>query len=182
MKYRLFLFLLFCSLATPVLAMPEGVSVALINNNGDNIGQVAVMPATNGVLIRILANNLPNGLLGMHFHAVGDCSDLEGFTTAGPHIMPEGKPHGFLHPEGPHAGNLPNLFVGSNGLATVELYSNLVTYDSGPAALLDDDGSALIIHENEDDHLTQPIGGAGGRIGCAALLPVSQPPLVEKEE
>ena len=36
-------------------------------------------------------------------------------------------------------------------------------------ALLDDDGSALVIHAQQDDHITQPIGGAGGRVACAVL-------------
>ena len=37
-------------------------------------------------------------------------------------------------------------------------------------ALLDEDGSAVIIHEQPDDHLTQPIGGAGGRIACGVIV------------
>jgi Cu-Zn family superoxide dismutase len=36
-------------------------------------------------------------------------------------------------------------------------------------ALLDADGTALIIHERGDDYTTQPTGAAGGRIGCAVL-------------
>jgi len=36
-------------------------------------------------------------------------------------------------------------------------------------ALLDGDGSAVIIHEHPDDHMSQPIGGAGGRIGCGII-------------
>ena len=35
--------------------------------------------------------------------------------------------------------------------------------------LMDEDGSALIIHEAEDDHISQPIGGAGGRVACAVI-------------
>jgi Cu-Zn family superoxide dismutase len=35
--------------------------------------------------------------------------------------------------------------------------------------LLDGDGSALLIHAAPDDHTSQPIGGAGARIACAAL-------------
>ncbi len=38
------------------------------------------------------------------------------------------------------------------------------------AALLDEDGSAVIIHEHPDDHLTQPIGSAGGRIACGVIV------------
>ena len=35
--------------------------------------------------------------------------------------------------------------------------------------LLDDDGSSVVIHENPDDHVTQPIGGSGGRIACGII-------------
>ncbi|HBJ40113.1 MAG TPA: hypothetical protein DDZ20_04910 [Hyphomonas sp.] len=34
---------------------------------------------------------------------------------------------------------------------------------------MDEDGSALIIHEAEDDHMTQPIGGAGARVACGVI-------------
>jgi Cu-Zn family superoxide dismutase len=40
---------------------------------------------------------------------------------------------------------------------------------SGDQGLKDRDGSALVIHANEDDHATQPIGGAGARVGCAVI-------------
>ena len=36
-------------------------------------------------------------------------------------------------------------------------------------ALLDADGSVVIIHASPDDHLIQPIGGAGGRMGCGIV-------------
>ena len=35
--------------------------------------------------------------------------------------------------------------------------------------LRDKDGAALVMHENPDDMVTQPIGGAGKRIACAAF-------------
>ncbi|WP_368859879.1 superoxide dismutase family protein [Mycobacterium tuberculosis] len=35
--------------------------------------------------------------------------------------------------------------------------------------LKDANGSALIIHAKADDHKSQPIGGAGDRIACAAI-------------
>ncbi len=142
----------------------------IINVRGETIGSALFYQGTEGVVIRLAVNGLTPGVHGMHFHAAGTCEDAaDGFQATGGHIMPLGRPHGFMHPEGPHAGNLPNLIVHSDGTAVVELYSSLVQVSDGEAALLDDDGSTLIIHENEDDHLTQPIGGAGGRIACGVV-------------
>ena len=145
-------------------------TTTLIGRTGDEIGQAQFFKGNDGVVMRLSINSLTPGLHGMHFHTKGTCEDqTAGFKATGGHVMPLGKPHGFLHPEGPHAGNLPNLVVGSNGTANVELYTNLVTLSEGNAALLDQDGTTLIIHENEDDHLTQPIGGAGGRVACGVI-------------
>ncbi|MFK7839754.1 MAG: superoxide dismutase family protein [Bdellovibrionales bacterium] len=140
----------------------------IINNDGEEIGRADIIRANNGVLVNIAVSGLPAGKRGMHFHEVGSCDDHDHFKEAGGHIEKE-KPHGFLHPEGPHAGNLPNLVVYDDGSANVELYSNLVSVDGDVFPLLDDNGSTLMIHANIDDHVTQPIGGSGARIACGVI-------------
>ena len=56
-----------------------------------------------------------------------------------------------------------------------EFFTTLVSVVGGDMpALLDEDGSAVIIHEHPDDHLTQPIGGAGGRIACGVIASLSK--------
>ncbi len=145
---------------------------AIVNNAGEEIGSVHMVQGQRGVVVTLKARDLPPGKHGMHFHAVGACTPLDKFSDAGGHIMPKELPHGFLHPEGPHAGNLPNLIVAADGTVEVELYTNLLMLDQGEGMILDEDGSTLIIHTNEDDHATQPIGGAGGRIACAVIEPV----------
>lgn len=141
----------------------------IINNTGDKIGVAYAKQGTEGVLLRIQVSGLPAGIHGMHFHNIGNCSDHKHFQSAGGHIDTEKKPHGFLNPQGPHEGNLPNLIVDDSGKAHIELYSQLVSVNSGKMSLLDTDGSTLIIHANEDDHLSQPIGGAGERIACGVF-------------
>lgn len=156
-------------IAFPVPALALSTQADLTDNSGKTIGTVLVEQGHKGVLINLKAKDLPPGYHGMHFHAVGDCSDLNAFKSAGGHVNPFDMPHGFRNPDGPHEGNLPNLVVADDGTVEVELYSDLVELDSGPAKLLDNDGTALIIHTNQDDHYSQPIGGSGGRIACAVI-------------
>ena len=78
--------------------------------------------------------------------------------------------HGLRNPDGPDSGDLPNLYAAADGSAKAEFFTTLVSVAGGDVpALLDADGSAVIIHEQPDDHLTQPIGGAGGRIACGVI-------------
>lgn len=169
MRYRIALAALaFTGVFSTTVKAAESVTAPIINNAGKQIGTVAVEAASGGVLVTVQVSELKPGYHGMHFHEKGDCSDHAVFQASGPHVGHE-KPHGFLHPEGPHAGNLPNLIVADNGSTTVELYSTLVNLGKEPDNLIDADGSALIIHENRDDHKTQPIGGSGARVACAVI-------------
>ena len=38
-----------------------------------------------------------------------------------------------------------------------------------PQDLLDGDGLSFLVHANRDDHVSQPIGGAGDRIACGVF-------------
>jgi Cu-Zn family superoxide dismutase len=39
------------------------------------------------------------------------------------------------------------------------------------SALLDEDGSSLMLHADPDDYQTDPAGHAGGRIACGVIAP-----------
>lgn len=172
MRSLLFTVITFIALTACAEKQPaQKAEATLIDNKGTTIGHASFTQGTQGVVIRIKAKDLSPGIHGMHFHKTGECSDHDHFKKAGGHIDPHSKPHGFFHPEGPHEGNLPNLIVHQDGTAETELYSSLVSLngENNVPALLDKDGSTLIIHTNEDDHKTQPIGGAGGRIACGVI-------------
>ncbi len=172
--------------ATVIAPQPAALSPAewtdataiLVSATGEEIGDVVLTDALGGVLLRIEVKGLTPGWHGIHLHMVGDCSDgADGFKASGGHINPDGVEHGFLNPNGAHRADLPNLFAGPDGTATAEFFRaglNLKPSEqgaaiNGPYPLLDDDGSAIVIHENADDQLTQPIGGAGARVACAAI-------------
>ena len=168
MKRCLF-FLSLAAFALNVHAENKVVNGDIVNNAGNKIGELRVEQGHKGIVINIQAKGLPPGYHGMHFHAVGDCSDAAEFKLSKGHINPYQLPHGFLNPKGPHEGNLPNLVVAGDGSVEVELYSTMLNLVEGETNLLDEDGSALIIHADKDDHTSQPIGGSGARIACAAL-------------
>ncbi|HEY3696324.1 superoxide dismutase[Cu-Zn] [Phenylobacterium sp.] len=151
---------------------PPGVGVDLKNAAGASVGRAQVTEAPNGVLVRIEAKGLTPGWHGLHFHEKGDCSKAD-FTSAGGHVHAKATiVHGLLNTEATEAGDLPNLYVGADGTATVELFSTYVSLAaSGRPALADADGSAIVIHANPDDYRTQPIGGAGARIACGVIAP-----------
>ncbi len=138
----------------------------LINAPGQTIGSVRAWQTAGGVSFRVNATGLPHGLHGIHVHAVGRC-DPPDFASAGPHWNPAAKKHGLNNPAGPHAGDLPNVEVAANGAlgATVTLAGATM------AGLLDADGSALVIHAQADDYVTDPSGNSGARIACAVIRP-----------
>jgi len=155
----------------PGMARAEPESAAITGADGGRIGSVTLVDSPHGVLMRVTVapGNLAPGAHGMHLHSVGDCSDVGAFKMSKGHINPDGREHGLLNPKGPDNADLPNLVVRHDGSADVELFTDRVRLAGGPAALLDSDGSALVIHANPDDHMTQPIGGAGARVACAEI-------------
>jgi Cu-Zn family superoxide dismutase len=41
--------------------------------------------------------------------------------------------------------------------------------ESGEASLLSGDGTALVVHAQADDEVSQPSGNAGARIACGVI-------------
>ena len=140
---------------------------SIIGDSGDEIGTANIIDGPNGVLIRIELSEgaLTPGWHGLHLHQKGDCSDVGEFKLSGGHVGKIDGGHGLLNDEGPEGGDIPNIWVAADGSAGYEVFTTLTT----GAALMDEDGSAIIIHENDDDHMTQPIGGAGPRAACGVI-------------
>lgn len=164
------------ALGIAACAMPGMAAEAvanLVDAEGGSVGVVAFHQAPHGVIVEVDAHGLPPGPHGIHLHAVGECSP--DFTAAKGHVNPGGAKHGLRHPDGPDSGDLPNLHVAADGSAKAEFYTTRITVEPGEGAdgeqpaLLDEDGAAVVVHANPDDHITQPIGGAGGRIACGVV-------------
>lgn len=138
------------------------------NGQGEKIGTATLMEGADGIKIAIAVSKLSPGPHGLHIHAVGKCEGPD-FKSAGGHLNPEAKKHGLKSPDGPHAGDLPNLIVGADGSAKTEVTTKQVTFKEGKNSLFQSDGTALIIHVAEDDEKTDPIGNAGPRAACGVI-------------
>lgn len=147
----------------------QAVHVELKNSEGEKVGIATLKQEAAGVNIAIEASNLPKGSHGFHIHEKGVC-EAPSFESAGGHFNPTDAKHGFDNPDGPHAGDLPNLEVGEDGKVQESFLAEMVTLKKGEKNfLLREGGTALVIHADADDNVSQPAGNAGARIACGVI-------------
>ena len=150
-------------------AVADTAKAEMKDAKGASIGTVTLTDVPAGVLLNLSLKGLPAGTYGFHLHAVGKCEG-PAFASAGGHFNPGQHKHGFMNPEGQHAGDLPNLHVAGTGDFNLEVVAAGVTLKKGGAnSLSDADGSALVIHEKADDYKTDPAGDSGARIICGVI-------------
>jgi Cu-Zn family superoxide dismutase len=145
------------------------VHATVIGLDGNAMGMITLQEVPSGVLLTTDLKGLPEGEHGFHFHEKGVCDPAAKFTTSGGHFAAGGHEHGLMVMDGPHGGDMPNQYVGADGILKTQVLNTGVTLSPGPKSLLDADGSALVIHAGSDDYTSQPAGNAGGRIACAVI-------------
>jgi superoxide dismutase, Cu-Zn family len=107
----------------------------------------------------------PPGKVATHVHETGDCSAPDA-TSAGGHFNPAGKPHGLPPATDRHLGDLGNIEIKPDGTGVTEIVVQGATLQEGdPRSYL---GRSIIVHDKMDDG-GQPVGNAGGRIGCGVI-------------
>jgi Cu-Zn family superoxide dismutase len=139
------------------------------NAQGKSIGTASLRETKDGVVITVSINGLPQGRHAVHIHSVGKCEGPT-FTSAGPHFNPANKKHGLKNPAGPHAGDLPDMYVEKNGVGRYEVLADSIRLGSGETSIFDADGSTIIIHVTADDNMTDPTGNSGDRIACGVIV------------
>ena len=158
-------------LSAPAIAAPgDRLSAELA---GDGItGTVTMTEMETGLVhVDIAIQGVPEGAHGFHVHETGNCDPATGFSSAGGHFS-AGMAHGVSSVGGPHPGDFPNVHAGSDGVVRVEYFTSGFAL-SGEPALLDGDGSAVVLHAEPDDYTSQPSGAAGSRIACGVIGPAN---------
>jgi superoxide dismutase, Cu-Zn family len=141
-------------------------SATLRDAQGQELGTLTLRRAGQGIVVEGRLSGLPEGPHGIHLHAVGRCEAP--FESAGPHWNPANRQHGTQNPQGPHAGDLPNLNATGDGIADVAGITPAGRM-SGDGGLLDADGAALVVHASADDYRTDPSGNSGARVACGVI-------------
>ncbi|WP_172123677.1 MULTISPECIES: superoxide dismutase family protein [unclassified Devosia] len=157
--------------ALPAQAQDTATAAAtFIDASGNEVGSVTLTQDGDAVSIVGHVMDITPGEHGLHFHETGDCDASTAFESAGSHFNPTEHQHGTENPEGPHAGDLPNITADADGMADIELSTEMISLEEGDDAyVFDDDGTALVIHASADDYKTDPSGNSGDRIACAVI-------------
>lgn len=192
MKRLLVLAVVISSLVGMVVTaqFPTELTATITNAAGDEIGTVSFATITEDMTegmnfpaeaiigataIWVEVQGLTPGFHGFHIHSVGTCdpSGERPFASAGGHLHGEGEVHG------QHMGDLPSLLANESGAVLLVTITDRFTL----ADLMDEDGSAVIIHAAADnfgnipvdrydpdaDEMTLNTGDAGGRVGCGVI-------------
>jgi superoxide dismutase, Cu-Zn family len=140
---------------------PISGQALLIQQHADILPTVRVIAQVRGLP--------PNSIHGFHIHEIGSCTP--DFSATGGHFDP--GPSGNSNPDANHPfhmGDIPNLVADAYGSAAINHVTSRITLSSGPLSLFDENGSAVIVHQNADQGTTGVTGGSGGpRIGCGVF-------------
>src|SRR3954470_3883194 len=151
----------------PAAAAP-GEKATLKDAQGKTLGEETLRDSPAGVLVKLDLQGVPPGTHAFHIHTVGKC-DAPDFMSAGGHFNPTTMKHGLMATGGPHAGDMPNVFVPADGRLSVEVLDPNVSLAAGAKSVFDADGSALMLHATADDYASDPAGNAGARIACGVV-------------
>lgn len=146
--------------ATPEVTLGATLPAVLLDTEDTPVAVALVAELDDEISVNVVAVGLAPGEHGIHIHETGICDPTTDppFDSAGGHYNPTDEEHG------DHAGDLGNITAEEDGTARFQEMTDNFTLDE----LIDEDGSAIIIHAEEDEN--DPEGESyGARIVCGVL-------------
>ena len=149
----------------------NSVWVVLESKSGSDVKGNVVFEQEEGrvTMVAAVSGLEANTVHAIHLHESSDCSADDGTSTGG-HWNPTGQPHGQCGASaGYHKGDIGNFTASEDGRGTLTF-----TTDEWCIGCGDDTkdilGKAVIIHQGQDDFVSQPTGAAGGRVSCGGVI------------
>lgn len=147
--------------ATPDVTVGRTLAALIQDTDGKTIGVALLAEEEDDeVSVGVVAVGLEPGDHGMHIHETGVCDPTgdPAFASAGDHYNPTDEEHG------EHAGDLGNITADEDGTASFEETTDQFVIDE----LLDEDGSSIVIHAEEDEN-DEEGESYGARIACGVI-------------
>lgn len=132
-------------------------------------GKITFIEKGGQVTLEAHINGLTAGNHAIHIHETADCSSDDG-KSAGGHWNPTFENHGAWGNEaGYHRGDIGNFNANENGHGMITFSTDLwcLGCDDANKNII---GKAIIVHQGEDDLISQPSGAAGARVSCAGII------------
>ncbi len=147
--------------ATPEVDIGRTLPALIQDTDGKTIGVALLAEEEDDeVIVSVVAVGLDPGDHGIHIHETGVCDPTgeRAFASAGGHYNPTDEEHG------DHAGDLGNITADDDGTASFEETTDQFVLDE----LLDEDGSSIVIHAEEDEN-DEEGESFGARIACGVI-------------
>lgn len=129
-------------------------------------GTMTLEQTGQSVAVKGTLNGLTPGKHGLHIHEGRSCKNRGG------HFHPGNAPHGA--PDSPddkhHLGDLGNVVAGQDGSAQYSGVAKNVSLTGANSIA----GRVLVVHQGEDDYVSQPGGSSGEQIGCGVIKILGQ--------
>ncbi|XP_010524985.1 PREDICTED: superoxide dismutase [Cu-Zn] 3 isoform X2 [Tarenaya hassleriana] len=121
-------------------------AVALITGDNNVRGCLQFIQDASGTThVTGTIAGLSPGFHGFHIHSFGDTTN--GCNSTGPHFNPRNKVHGAPHEGERHAGDLGNIYAGSDGVAEISIKDKQIPLNGQHSIL----GRAVVVHADPDD-------------------------------
>lgn len=146
------------------------IEITLDAKSKSNVSGTVVFTESAGMVnMTAKLSGLSEGIHAIHIHEKADCSSDDGKSTGG-HWNPTMEPHGkWGATEGYHKGDIGNFTADTQGNGNITFATNewCIGCDDTKKNIV---GKAIIVHQGEDDFVSQPSGAAGSRVSCGGII------------